>query len=744
MTASNSSAAVSDPEYLVTCPKGIEHVLAKELIALGAPSVKETVAGVYFYAPLDIAYRVCVQSRVANKVIRVLHRGEMQQTEDFIQQANAIDWPRWFTAERYYRVDFNGSNASIRDVRYGAQLCKDAVSDCFSGRGLSKPKVDVESPEVVVHVRLFKHKLVIGLDMVGESLHRRGYRDEGGKAPLKENLAAALLFIADWPAKVERGECFVDPMCGSGTLLIEAAMMAKDIPPSILRRAWALECLSDYDAKAWYAVLDQAEETMRSNQTNCQFIGFDIDDRALQAARSNISAIGLSEFIQVQRVDIAQLNLAEQLNKSAKTGLVLVNPPYGVRLGDEDNLRALYRDLGRFLQRQCVGWDAAIFTGNPDLGWSTGLRSWRQHKLFNGGIESQLQRYRVSESNQIAGTPPSAQVTSAQALGEHAQALLNRLQKNRKKLAKWLRSNELSCFRLYDADLPEYAVAIDCYLEQSDTPQAGDTKTWFHVQEYAAPKTIDASLAKKHIDEVVKALSAAEQCERGRIVIKRRERQRGQQQYQPLDNTAPFFNVREHGLTFKVNLGRYLDTGLFLDFRGVRALLQREAAGKRFLNLFAYTSTATVYAAKGGASHSVSVDMSQTYIDWSADNFALNQIDRRRHQLVNADCLDWLQQHQEYYDIILLDPPSFSNSKKMSQTLDIQRDHQAIIELAVARLAPAGRLYFSTNKRGFRMSDLVAAEYSVKEITSATQSADFQRAKAAHRCWQITKQPDEF
>ena len=136
--------------------------------------------------------------------------------------------------------------------------------------------------------------------------------------------------------------------------------------------------------------------------------------------------------------------------------------------------------------------------------------------------------------------------------------------------------------------------------------------------------------------------------------------------------------------------------------------------------------------------------MSQTYIDWSADNFALNQIDRRRHQLVNADCLDWLQQHQEYYDIILLDPPSFSNSKKMSQTLDIQRDHQAIIELAVARLAPAGRLYFSTNKRGFRMSDLVAAEYSVKEITSATQSADFQRAKAAHRCWQITKQPDEF
>ncbi|MBT8149379.1 MAG: bifunctional 23S rRNA (guanine(2069)-N(7))-methyltransferase RlmK/23S rRNA (guanine(2445)-N(2))-methyltransferase RlmL, partial [Gammaproteobacteria bacterium] len=422
-------------------------------------------------------------------------------------------------------------------------------------------------------------------------------------------------------------------------------------------------------------------------------------------------------------------------------GLLVTNPPYGVRLGDAEQLGELYRALGDFLKRECEGWQAAIFTGNPELGWSTGLRSWRQHKLFNGSIACQLQRYRIEPQSYRRAPTVVEGVVDERALGEGATMLANRLRKNRRKLKSWLAANPGICYRAYDADLPEYAVAIDCYAAVKAGAWGegdGDSELYMHVQEYQAPASVDSHVATRRLDDVVAAVSCVFAVDTKRIVLKRRARQKGKQQYQKLDERAPDLLVREGGLRFKVNLGRYLDTGLFLDHRPVRALLRQSAHGGRFLNLFAYTSAATVYAASGGARSSISVDMSKTYIEWSRANFKLNGISTAQHQLVQADCLAWLQDCDQQFDCILLDPPSFSNSSRMSATLDIQRDHLQLIEACMQRLAGGGCLYFSNNRRGFKLSGDVVARFVVEDLTESTLDADFKRARPAHYCWRIT------
>lgn len=735
-TTSEPQKVISESRYLATCPKGVENILAKELRALGANDVTESVAGCYFNADLAQAYKICINSRVVNRVVLLLAREYVNSTEELHDLCAGLGWSNWFDANKTLAVDFNGTSEYIRDQRFGTQLVKDAINDHFKALSFPRLVVDPEYPDVLVYVRLFKNRISIGIDMVGESLHKRGYRQSGGKAPLKENLAAAILLLADWPAKAAAGEPFIDPMCGSATLLIEAALIAHSIPPSFLRKRWLFKNLSNYDSAIWDEACKAVDAEREANTYNAQLQGFDIDSRALDVAWQNISEAGLCDAISLQQAPVDKaLNTVQEGG-----GLVAVNPPYGVRLGDIDKLQDLYQDLGRFLKTQCLGWDAAVFTGNHDLGWSTGLRSWRQHKLFNGAIACQLQRYRIEDKNFIEGRLPQEEIVSERSLSHNAQMLANRLKKNQRKLKNWLKANSDICFRLYDADLPEYAVAIDGYYGYIEGQNTADKQMYFHVQEYVAPASIDAALAKRRIKEVVMALSAVYGCEQKRIVVKRRERQKGAKQYEKRNDDAPNLIVSENGHRFQVNLERYLDTGLFLDHRLVRSHIASNVAGKRFLNLFAYTSAASIYAARAGAASSTSVDMSQTYINWSADNFSLNHIDPRKHQLVRADCLVWLADNDQTFDCILLDPPSFSNSKKMTETLDIQRDHEKLIELAMLRLDPQGGLYFSTNKRGFKLASTVSEKYRVEMLTHKTLDVDFNRPRPAHQCWLISHQ----
>ena len=737
----------------VTCPKGVENLLRDELQALGADSAKASVAACFCECSLEVAYRICLSSRLANRVVLLLLRHDMTDNDGLLAAIAAQPWSEYFSCEQRIAVDFHGSNAQIRDRRYGAQLVKDGLNQHFHDAGQSRLSVDTESPDVWLYARLFKHRALVGIDLVGYSLHRRGYRVGAAPAPLKENLAAALLTLAAWPRAASDGALFVDPMCGSGTLLIEAAFMRAQVPAACLQLEagdcdeWVLTRLQNFVADEWRSECDAVRERYRNACDAPQplLFGYDCDGAAIDSARSSIEAAGLQQLVHVEQCALEQLQLPE----SAQRGMLLTNPPYGERLGEVDALREDYRQLGALLRRDAQGWQAAVFTGNAELGWEIGLRSFRQHRLANGAIPCQLLRYRVDASSE----PPRRDtnrhpVPTLEELSEGATMVANRLQKNRRKLKRWLASMGEGCsYRIYDADLPEYAAAIDCYVARSSGKSPAEL--YLHIQAYQPPASIDVAAAKQRLRDVIAAAQAVFAVPRERTSVKRRERQRGKSQYQKREPDSPDLWLDEQGHTLKVNLGRYLDTGLFLDHRGVRRHLAKfikARCGQRdyvdFLNLYSYTASATVYAAMAGATESVSIDLSNSYLEWAADNYAANDIDPERHRLTRADCREWLQGHSRQFDCILLDPPSFSNSKKVSGTLDIQRDHGELIDLAMAHLKPGGRLYFSTNKRGFKLDATLAQRFALLEITEQTLDADFSRPPPAHRCWQLEHPAD--
>jgi 23S rRNA (guanine2445-N2)-methyltransferase / 23S rRNA (guanine2069-N7)-methyltransferase len=309
----------------------------------------------------------------------------------------------------------------------------------------------------------------------------------------------------------------------------------------------------------------------------------------------------------------------------------------------------------------------------------------------------------------------------------------NRLEKNRKRLGKAAERAQVQCYRLYDADMPEYAFAIDRYLE------LGSDALHLHVQEYAPPKDIAIEDARRRRREVLATLPRLFRIGPDRIHLRVRQRQRGAAQYQPLKAAgAAEFTVEEAGLKFRVNLDDYLDTGLFLDHRLTRARLRERARGGRFLNLFCYTASASVYAAAGGASSSLSIDLSDRYLAWAEHNYALNGLDLGSHRLERADCREWLQgAAAEQFELIFLDPPTFSNSKRMQGVLDLQRDHVGLIESCLRRLAPGGLLLFACNAQRFRLDPQVEQRWQVRDVSAQTLPFDFARNPRIHRCFEI-------
>ncbi|MDR9440751.1 MAG: bifunctional 23S rRNA (guanine(2069)-N(7))-methyltransferase RlmK/23S rRNA (guanine(2445)-N(2))-methyltransferase RlmL [Halomonas sp.] len=718
-------------DFLATCPRGIELLMVDELVALGAVPGKTTVAGVHLRASLEVAYRICLWSRLANRLVLCLSQEEGIETPEALRAATAaIDWRRHLPPGATLAVDFHGRTEAIRHTRFGAQTVKDGVVDRLHAEGRSRPDVDTRQPDLRLYAHLHRGRLTLGVDLSGDSLHRRGYRRDVGHAPLKENLAAALLVRAGWPALAREGAPLVDPLCGAGTLLIEAAMMAADIAPGLARERFGFHGWAGHDERCWRELRREAEGRASIGRKRCRsrLFGFDESPPALAAAKANAMRAGVPALIELEGASLAELARPQGL-PDTPCGLVMTNPPYGERLGELPELVRLYSQLGERVKVAFPGWQLAVFTANPDLGHRIGLRAHKQYALRNGPLEAKLLLMAIPEAE---GSPSGK---AAPARSEGAQMFANRLEKNRRRLKKWLKKSGERCYRLYDADMPEYALAIDLY---------GD---WVHVQEYAAPKSVDAAQAQKRLFEALGVIPDVLGVDPGRIVVKRRERQSGKAQYRKQAASGERFEVREGRARLWVNLRDYLDTGLFLDHRPVRRLLGEMAPGKRFLNLFCYTGVATVQAAlgsqkegnelAGGASESVSVDLSNTYLEWARDNFALNRLDPSRHRVVRDDCLRWLETAGGEFDLIFLDPPTFSNSKKMADTLDVQRDHGRLVRLAMARLAPGGTLVFSNNQRRFRMDADLAEEYAVEDISSRTFDPDFSRNPDLHHVFLI-------
>jgi 23S rRNA (guanine2069-N7)-methyltransferase / 23S rRNA (guanine2445-N2)-methyltransferase len=712
--------------WFASCPKGLESLLASELTSLGAGKTRETVAGVYVEGTLAFAYRACLWSRLANRVLLPLEKFDVSSADDLYRGVRSIPWETHLTPRQSIAVDFIGTNDAIRHTKFGAQQVKDAIVDQLQDYFGERPDVDLQNPDLRINVRLAKDAVTVSLDMSGGSLHKRGYRVAMVPAPLKENLAAALLLRAGWPEIAARGGALIDPLCGSGTFLIEGAMMVADMAPGLIRERFGFHGWAKHDDTLWQDIRQEALARCEAGLSReiPEIRGYDKDTRAVSAAQENIACAGLEKWVRVMAKPIEAFK--KPTHRETGDGLIICNPPYGERWGEMEELKPLYQTLGEVAKRECPGWRMAVITGNAELAGELRLRADKKYQFFNGTIPSQLLLFQLREADDRNPQPRSDE--SAAALGEGAQMFANRLKKNARKLAGWLKASGVSCYRLYDADMPEYAVAIDVYQDA------------IHVQEYAPPITVDEASANRHLTEIRQALLSLYPESRGKLFFKERRRQKGDSQYQrqPSGSSHNALQVVTEGAArFEVNLSDYLDTGLFLDHRPVRRMIGAMARGKRVLNLFCYTAAASVHAALGGATSSLSIDMSNSYLEWAGRNFALNGLDLKQHQLLRADCLEWLEREQGAFDLVFLDPPTFSNSKKMEQVLDIQRDHGALIGHAMAVLAPGGTLVFSNNFRKFSMDQAVLQNWQVEAITEQTFDPDFQRDQKLHNCWLI-------
>ncbi|OEY67279.1 bifunctional 23S rRNA (guanine(2069)-N(7))-methyltransferase RlmK/23S rRNA (guanine(2445)-N(2))-methyltransferase RlmL [Marinobacter sp. X15-166B] len=715
--------------FFVTCPKGVEYLLEDELRSLGMELLRNAPAGVWVQGDLETGYRVCLWSRLANRVILHLAEVDAATSESLYEGVYGIDWLQHLAVTGRFKVTFSGESEVIRNTQYGVQRVKDAVVDRLRTDDGQRPSVDPKDPDITVSARLHRGKLTVGIELSGTSLHRRGYRTEKGLAPLKENLAAALLMRAGWPEIARAGGNFIDPMCGSGTLVIEAAMMAMDLAPGRLRQGFGFERWRGHQPDLWQRLREEADRRAAAglSSTRVSIQGFDQDPGVIATAWRNIERAGLDGRVLVECRALDQFILDE-----AKTvqGLVLTNPPYGERLSERKLLAGLYQSLGEVVKEHLAGWRLGVFTGVPEFGRSIGLRSYKQYKLFNGKIPSQLLLFAIDSASAMTPRAPTNPGEVAPRIANEARAamLANRLKKNLRTIGQWANKQHIECYRLYDADMPEYAFAIDVYQDR------------VHVQEYAAPKSVDARAARERLAEAMAVIPEVLGIDLSGVVCKERTRQSGTQQYEKQAATGEFFEVLEHGCRLRVNLKDYLDTGLFLDHRPVRKWIQEQAKGLRFLNLFCYTGTATVHAAVGGATRSLSLDMSHTYVGWARENLALNGIASDQHRVEQADCLKWLAEQpraDERFDLIFMDPPTFSNSARMQSILDIQRDHGRLIRQAMARLTSEGVLVFSNNFRRFKLDADLAELYQVDDVTAATIDRDFQRNPKIHQCWHI-------
>ncbi len=698
-------------------------MLAGELRAVGAHDVREARAGVAFTGGIDVAYAACLWSRTASRVLMRVARVPASDADELYEGVRALPWQDHVSADGTLAVDFSSDpNPAFRNTMFGALKVKDAIVDRLRDLSGRRPSVDTTCPDVRVNVRVRKQVATVSIDLSGEALHRRGYREPGvqGAAPLKESLAAGVLLLAGWSEIAARGGALVDPLCGSGTLLIEGAWIAGDVAPGLLRAHWGFSGWLGHDAGVWSDLLSDADARAEAGVSSLPPIaGSDVDAGAVSLALANVGRAGLRGRVSVARAAVRDA----APSAGAPAGLVAANPPYGERLGGSGTLRT-YRDLGETLSRAFGGWEYAVLSPDDEHAAALGLVPASTFSLHNGAIPVRLDAGHVPSP----GVDPTA----------GSEAFANRLRKNRRRIGTWARRKGVTCWRAYDADLPDFAVAVDVY-------DCVDGVRRVVVYEYEAPPEIDEVKTRVRLEQATAIVASVLDADPSEVRVKVRRRQRGEAQYERLGSHGRMHEVREAGTRLLVDLDDYLDTGLFLDHRITRALVADLAREGSLLNLFCYTGAATARSVTAGARSSVSVDLSNTYLAWAKKNAELNGADTDAHRFVRADVLGWLDgasRSSERFDVVFCDPPSFSSSAAMRVTFDVQRDHAGLLAAASRLLTANGTLVFSTNLRTFRIDGTALAEagLEVEDISGATIPLDFARSPRVHRCYLVRHQ----
>jgi len=708
--------------FFVPCPPGAEDILAGELKKLGAGSVLPASRGVGFKGDLTLSYRACLELRTASRILYELVSDRAGTEDELYKLALSYPWDELFPSSMTISCRVTGVPRD-KDPRYATLKLKDAVVDRFSQSTGVRPYVDRKTPDIRIEARWDGRNAVIYLNWSGRPLHERGYRLERTDAVLRETTAAAVLAMSGWSEIAGNGGGFVDPVCGSGTLLAEAAMMAVGAPPGIHRKYWGFEGSRLHNDNLWRRILNDASIRYgESLQRMPLMVGFDNDGSALKIARSNLRRAGLSNVIRLERHDITTGRPA--FWPAGESGLVCADPPYGVRT-QEDPL-PVYNALGSMFRTLENGWRLALLAPDRKTAAASCLRAEEYYHTVSGGMDLVLAVY-----DRIGGGRKSIKMSeisdSEIQMDPKAPSLKKILERNLSAMAAWAEKTSVTSYRIWDADMPEFNAAVDWYEGR-----------WLHVQEFAPPGSIPPEKARNRLNTLISVLKDVTGCRDEDLYLK--TRQRGPRPYKKTGDSRDLLIIRENGMRFFVNFIDYLDTGIFLDHRSIRSLIKSKMSvisKGRFLNLFSYTGTASVMAAAGGALQTVSVDISNTYLNWARDNMKLNRLDSSDNSFIRADSFEFLEGNNKKFNLIFIDPPTYSNGSGRSDW-SVQEDHTALITLAMKNLSSDGSLLFSENFRRFRLDPDLNRLFSVKEITRETTDPDFIRRNGAYRCWDIS------
>lgn len=702
--------------YLLTatCSRGLEDLVAHEIRLNGGTDLEIQHGAVSFNGNLACGYRCCLWTRFTSRILLRLKTFPANSPEELYEHVRSFNWDEHLTPDHSMAVDCVVNNSTINHSHYAALKVKDGVVDFFRDTTGLRPSVETHNPDFKLHLYISRNQAILSFDLAGASLHKRGYRTHGGEAPLKETLAAAIVASSGVHADMDVNNIILDPMCGSGTLLIESALILADRAPGLERRHLGFQKWLHHNEEIWQKLIDEAIEREEAalNRPWPEIIGYDADGRMVNAAIKNIENADFSDRIHIEKRQLARLVPCPY----EQPGLLITNPPYGERLSELAEVKHLYQFLGSAMATY-RGWKMAVFANNPDILDGLGHKKINQFRFFNGPISCQLRVLAIEAPQE----PHHLTLTDQDVDSDFG----NRLRKNFKGLQKWRKRENIHCYRLYDRDLPEFNVAIDVYGNM------------VHIQEYAPPKMIEEELSRLRRRLILDEIKNLFNLKRSQVFVKTRKKQKGKQQYEKNKSKGKLIQVREGDCRLLVNLSDYLDTGLFLDHRPVRTMIGTIAAGKRFLNLFCYTGSASIHAAIGGAISTTSVDTSTTYLEWTRKNLANNGFETTTHTTIKSDCLTWMREATSKFDLIFMDPPTFSNTKSKWKTFDIQHDHGQIIAAGMKLLTPDGLLLFSTNYRKFKLDQDIRDHYNICDISQKTIPKDFKRNKKIHYCFEI-------
>lgn len=755
MTIGEATETVTPVELIATAASGTEAVVKRELAALGYVARTVTPGRLLFHGDTAAICRTNLWLRAGERVL--IQMGSFPATDFGVlfDGTAALPWEQWLPRDAEFPVAGRSHRSQLSSVPACQKIVKRAVVERLRTAHGAEDLPET-GPKCAIEISLRDDIATLTLDTTGIGLHKRGYRRLVGEAQLRETLAAVLVQLSYW----RPGRVLVDPFCGTGTIPIEAALLGRNMAPG-LRRDFAAENWPTLDSRNWQQAREEARDAIRPPLTE-RLLGYDIDAEVLSLARYHAEQAGVAEDIHWQHRPFSELRA------KAEFGCIITNPPYGERMGADAEIEQLYRTFPLVLRRLPT-WSHYILSSRPDLETLVGQEASRRRKLYNGPLECTYYQFHgprppragerpaemavesratedefedtdVAEAVRIAkiqkaepAAPAKASVGPAfgglqQSAARQAEEFANRLRNRARHFRRWPTKRGITCYRLYERDVPDVPLVVDRYEDA------------LHIAEFARPHDRSPAQHADWLDLMARTAAKVLEVPRELVFLKHRERQRGAEQYQRVNDREARFVVNEGGLKFIVNLSDYVDTGLFLDHRLTRQMVRETAAGKRFLNLFAYTGSFTVYAAAGGATTTTTVDKSATYVDWAQENLTLNGFAVASHSVVRSDFRTFLERlsPRDVWDLAVVDPPTFSNTKGMEDDWDVQRDHAELLQRLAAHITPGGAVFFSTNFRRFKLDEAALGEYAIRDITRQTIPEDF-RNQRIHACWQLVR-----